>query len=62
MSIEFKANKDYYLGAPDFDRLVFKKVQSSNILSGLMSGEIDALSGNTQILWLTGMQPTTHQA
>ena len=48
-SIEFKANKDYYLGAPDFDRLVFKKVQSSNILSGLMSGEIDALSGNTQI-------------
>lgn len=49
VSIEFKANKDYYLGAPDFDRLVFKKVQSSNILSGLMSGEIDALSGNTQI-------------
>lgn len=27
VSIEFKANKDYYLGAPDFDRLVFKKVQ-----------------------------------
>ena len=25
VSIEFKANKDYYLGAPDFDRLVFKK-------------------------------------
>lgn len=49
VSIEFKANKDFYLGAPDFDRLVFKKVQSSNILSGLMSGEIDALSGNTQI-------------
>lgn len=49
VSIEFKANKDYYLGAPDFDRMVFKKVQSSNILSGLMSGEIDVLSGNTQI-------------
>ena len=49
VSIEFLANKDYYLGTPDFDRLVFKKVQSSNILSGLMSGEIDALSGNTQI-------------
>lgn len=49
VSIEFKANRNYYLGAPDFDRMVFKKVQSSNILSGLMSGEIDVLSGNTQI-------------
>ena len=47
--VEFKANKDYYLGAPDFDRLIFRKVQSSNILAGLMSGEIDALSGNTQV-------------
>lgn len=49
VSIEFLANKDYYLQTPDFDRLVFKKVQSSNLLSGLMSGEIDVLSGNTQI-------------
>lgn len=49
VSIEFKANKDYYLGAPDFDRLVFKKVQSSNLLSSLMSGDIDVLSGNSQI-------------
>ena len=49
VSIEFKANKDYYLGAPDFDRLVFKKVQSTNLLSGLMSGDIDVLSGNSQI-------------
>lgn len=49
VSIEFKANKDYYLGTPDFDRLVFKKVQASNLLSGLMSGEIDVLSGNSQI-------------
>ena len=49
VSVEFRANKDYYLGAPDFDRLVFKKVQSSNLLSGLMSGDIDVLSGNTQL-------------
>lgn len=49
VSITFAANKDYYLGAPDFDRLIFKKVQASNLLSGLMSGEIDVLSGNTQI-------------
>lgn len=49
VSIEFLANKDYYLQAPDFDRLVFKKVQSSNLLSGLIKGDIDVLSGNTQI-------------
>ena len=49
VSIEFRANKDYYLGAPDFDRLVFKKVQSTNLLSGLMSGDIDVLSANSQI-------------
>lgn len=49
VSIEFLANKDYYLQTPDFDRLVLKKVQSSNLLSGLISGEIDVLSGNTQI-------------
>lgn len=49
VSIEFKANKDYYLQEPDFDRLVFKKVQSANLLSGLVSGEIDVLSGNTPI-------------
>ncbi len=48
-SVQFTANKDYYLGAPDFDRLVVKKVQSSNLLSGLISGDIDVLCGNTQI-------------
>ncbi len=49
VSVEFKANKDYYLGTPDFDRLVFKKVQSTNLLSGLISGDIDVLSGNSQL-------------
>ena len=49
VSVEFKANKDYYLGAPDFDRLVFKKVQSTNLLSGLISGDVDVLSGNSQL-------------
>lgn len=49
VSITFLANHNYYLGAPDFDRLIIKKMQASNLLSGLMSGEIDALSGNSQI-------------
>ena len=43
--IEFEANKDYYLGAPEFDRFVVRIVPASNLLSGLMSGEIDITAG-----------------
>ena len=48
--VEFKANKDYYLQAPDFDRLVVKVVASSNLLSGLMNGEIDLVAGGGTVL------------
>jgi len=47
--VEFKANKDYYLGAPDFDRLVYRVVTAANLLAGLMSGEIDVLSGDSSL-------------
>lgn len=43
--IEFTANKDYYLGAPEFDRFVVRIVPATNLLSGLMSGEIDIVAG-----------------
>lgn len=43
--VEFTANKDYYLGAPQFDRFVVRVVPASNLLSGLMSGEIDVIAG-----------------
>ena len=43
--VEFTANKDYYLGAPQFDRFVVRVVPASNLLSGLMSGEIDITAG-----------------
>lgn len=43
--IEMEANKDYYLNAPDFDRLVVRVIPSSNFLGGLMSGEIDIIAG-----------------
>ncbi|HJC05666.1 MAG TPA: peptide ABC transporter substrate-binding protein [Candidatus Enterocloster excrementipullorum] len=43
--VEFAANKDYYLGAPQFDRFVVRVVPASNLLSGLMSGEIDITAG-----------------
>lgn len=48
--VEFKANKDYYLQAPDFDRMVVKVVASSNLLSGLMNGEIDLIAGGGTVL------------
>ena len=43
--IEFRANKDYCLGAPEFERFVVRIVPASNLLSGLMSGEIDITAG-----------------
>lgn len=44
--IEFTANQDFCLGAPDWDRLVVRVVPTSNVLSGLKNGEIDAVTGN----------------
>lgn len=43
--VEFTANKNYHLGAPQFDRFVVRVVAASNLLSGLMSGEIDIVAG-----------------
>lgn len=44
-SIEFVANKDYFLGAPEIDRLIVKVVASSAVASSLMSGDIDLTAG-----------------
>lgn len=43
--VQLTANKEYYLGAPDFDRFVVRILPESNILSGLMNGEIDVVAG-----------------
>ena len=43
--MEFTANKDYHINAPEFDRFVVKIVPASNLLSGLMNGEIDIVAG-----------------
>lgn len=43
--VELVANKDYFLGAPNFDKLVMRTVQASNLVPGLMNGEIDILAG-----------------
>ena len=41
--MEFTANKDYFRGAPDMDKLVVRVVDSSAVLAGLMNGEIDTV-------------------
>ena len=38
--MEFKANKDYYLKTPQWDRFVVKVVATPSLLSGLMNDEI----------------------
>ncbi|MDR1087999.1 MAG: peptide ABC transporter substrate-binding protein [Coriobacteriales bacterium] len=40
-----EANPSYFLGSPDFDRLVIRVVSNDNALSGLLSGEISATGG-----------------
>lgn len=41
--MEFTANKDYFRGTPDIEKLVVRVVESSNLLAGLMNGEIDTV-------------------
>jgi peptide/nickel transport system substrate-binding protein len=41
--MEFTANKDYFRGTPDMDKLVVRVVESSNLLAGLMNGEVDTV-------------------
>lgn len=59
--MEFKANKDYYLGVPDWDRFVVRVVTTSNLLSGLMNGEIDVLAGNVASLQLSDWEMAKQQ-
>jgi peptide/nickel transport system substrate-binding protein len=39
--IEYAANKDYFLGAPKFDKLVVRVVPANSLLASLISGEVD---------------------
>lgn len=44
--IQLLCNENYYLGKPDFNKLVIRVVQSANLVAGLMSGDIDILAGS----------------
>jgi peptide/nickel transport system substrate-binding protein len=43
--IQFKANKKYHRGVPDWDVFTVRVVQSTNLLAGLISGDIDIVGG-----------------
>lgn len=47
--IEFAVNADYFMGKPAFDQLVLRVVDASNLLTGLMNGEIDVVGGGASI-------------
>ena len=51
--MEFTANKDYQVKTPGWDRFVVRVVATSNLLAGLMNGEIDCLAGNVGSLQLS---------
>ncbi len=62
--MEFKANKDYFRGAPSMDKLIIRVVESANILPGLMQGEIDiVLYGGIPIAdWALAKEQTNLKA
>ena len=39
--MELEANPDYFLGKPDFDKLVIRVVDPASLLASLMSGDVD---------------------
>lgn len=40
--MEYTAFDEYYLGRPNFDRLIIRVIPANNILSAMMSGEVDS--------------------
>lgn len=40
------ANKDYYLGAPRYSKLVIKNVPVANLVTSMMSHEVDVIGGS----------------
>lgn len=44
-SLTVVSNPDYYLGAPQYAKLVVKVLPQANILTAMMSGEVDVVNG-----------------
>lgn len=44
-SVTYKANPDYYLGAPSIETLCIKVIQPASLTTAMMAGEIDLING-----------------
>ena len=44
-SLTVASNPDYYLGAPEYAKLVIKVMPQANILTAMMSNEVDVING-----------------
>ncbi len=44
-SLTVVSNPDYYLGAPNYAKLVLKVLPAANVLTSMMSGEVDVING-----------------
>lgn len=60
--MEFRANKEYQVKSSEWDRFVVRVVATSNLLAGLMNGEIDCLAGNVGSLQLSDWAMAQQQA
>lgn len=47
--IEYVTNKNYYLGAADFDRMIIRVIPEANMLSAMMAGEVDITARGSQL-------------
>lgn len=46
---ELTANKDYFLGTPNFNKMVIRVMDAASIVPGLMSGEVDLTSAQGEV-------------
>ena len=60
--MEFVANKDYQVAVPGWDRFVVRVVTTTNLLAGLMNGEIDCLAGSVGSLQLADWDMAQQQS
>jgi peptide/nickel transport system substrate-binding protein len=57
-SITVLANKDYFLGTPNVERVVFKPMSTANYSAALMSGELDCVIDDVPLSDLSLLEST----
>jgi peptide/nickel transport system substrate-binding protein len=55
-SLTVVSNTEYYLGAPKYAKLVLRVMPASNVLTSMMTGEVDVINGTTCSISDTDME------